>query len=378
MKEQSNKVAERVEKSRNIIDEYKEKGYRAENLTLEVVKANILACAVMLPAIILMFGVYKLVNGSFALTQSRYIIFVAVMLAEIVVHELIHGFFWGILTGKRFKNIQFGVILKMLTPYCYCETPMKKGSYVLGGIMPTVVLGIGQYIAAMCMGSAVMLWLAGVGVLGGGADVVIAGMIIKRVAGKETLVIDHPSTVGCIVLEKLQPGEEQTADNAVNNVDKNAEENIAEENMAENVVPIQKNGEQADKRDKSFIMIIVLSVATGIVFIALFTILGALQGRKAGEKKAEEEIAILEKTADLSWVEDLDDVAEIYADPGFERLSDLHREQIVGDALEQLRDSYGFAEYELGLKNRPANVVLIYPDGKKQVFALEDFDPQMN
>ena len=49
-------------------------------------------------------------------------------------------------------NMKFGVIWKMLTPYCHCKEPLKVGQYILGGVMPAVILGIIPCIIAIIIG----------------------------------------------------------------------------------------------------------------------------------------------------------------------------------------------------------------------------------
>lgn len=120
-----------------------------------------------------------------------------------VVHELIHGITWGIFAEKHFQSINFGVIWKMLTPYCHCSVPLKKWHYVLGAAMPTLVLGAGLGVVAIMTGNLVCLYLAEFMTLGGGGDFLIIMKILRYHSDKEDQVYyDHPYECGVVVFEK--------------------------------------------------------------------------------------------------------------------------------------------------------------------------------
>ena len=65
-------------------------------------------------------------------------------MAEMAIHEGIHGLTWGLLSPDGFSTIEFGLIKEYMTPYCYCGTPLTRGQYILGSMMPTLVLGFMQ------------------------------------------------------------------------------------------------------------------------------------------------------------------------------------------------------------------------------------------
>lgn len=355
--------AKRIEESKALIAEYKAQNYKAEAVTMDIVKANIYAFSIMLLPLIIMFWGYKYNYGSILLNTKSYFIFLAAFIAEIVLHELIHGFTWGLSTGKHFKDIHFGVIWKMLTPYCYCSSPMKKGFYLLGGVMPTVILGIVQYVIAMFLGSSLLLWLACGGLLGGGADIFISALIIKKVSGKESLVLDHPSEIGCIVLKKLQPGE--TCDDA--------DEVFTDEGSADTADEKEKTGGMGPVLK----LAIFFTLATAIiVFVAAYYF--GLFGDRAGSSTADEKKAVMEKTEDLSWVKSMTDIIELYNIPGFKNLSDEEQYEFIEGAVRQIQESYGIAEYTIELKTKPAHIEFTNQKGIPMVWTLEGFDPEKN
>lgn len=106
--------------------------------------------------------------------------------------------------GKDYwKSIRFGVIWKALTPYCTCAQPIKRGQYILGAAMPTLVLGIGLTAAAALTGSFSVFTLAIAMIFGGGGDfAIILKMLLHRQCGKEAVYYDHPYECGVVVFEK--------------------------------------------------------------------------------------------------------------------------------------------------------------------------------
>jgi len=122
--------------------------------TINLVTANVFSLAVLALSAIVFFGAFIALWGGESIyspdkveeqvqAMSLGTIFMLVaIIAGIVVHELIHGLVWGIYAPSRFKSISFGVIWKMLTPYCHCSEPMKVKNYMKGALAPLVVLGI--------------------------------------------------------------------------------------------------------------------------------------------------------------------------------------------------------------------------------------------
>ena len=128
-----------------ICEAMEKKGYSKKNLTVSVLKANIMAFIIMLPFMAVFAWLYYTVNstGEIVISLKLSILLLPILICLIVLHELIHGITWGIFAEKHFHSIKFGVIWSALTPYCTCSEPMKRWQYILGGAMPTLVLGGG-------------------------------------------------------------------------------------------------------------------------------------------------------------------------------------------------------------------------------------------
>lgn len=185
------------EKAEKLISE----GYTQKNLIIGVVQANILAIIIMLPfAIALGYIGCLLGNGKY---QEFNIIdiglFFALMLVLMVIHELIHGITWGIFAENHWKDIEFGIIWKMLTPYCTCKSALTKLQYVIGGLMPTLILGFGLGLVAIIIGNMLLFLLAELMIFGGGGDFLIAGkLLLFRTKYKDCIYMDHPTECGLV------------------------------------------------------------------------------------------------------------------------------------------------------------------------------------
>ncbi len=186
---------------------YEEEGYQMKELTMGVVTANFVAIFSAVPFIIILVGLFSLLNPQTSWEMGGGVeglwMFLVVFMILIVVHELIHGFTWGMFAKSKLKAIAFGFIWQYLTPYCTCKEPLKKHQMVLGSLMPTIVLGIVPGILAAVFGWVSVLYMGCLLIVGGGADIVIATKILLyKSKGKDTLFYDHPYKVGTIVFER--------------------------------------------------------------------------------------------------------------------------------------------------------------------------------
>jgi hypothetical protein len=185
-------------------------GYAAKPMTVGVLKANILAVVIMLPFAALMVWLYYVIDRTVDLSFLDHVLvadllFLALLVCLVVLHELIHGLTWGIFAKSHWKSIDFGVIWSMLTPYCTCSEPLKKGQYLLGTAMPTLILGFGLGFAAIFCRQFLLFALAEIMIFGGGGDfIIILKMLLYRAKGKDAVYYDHPYECGFVVFEKVE------------------------------------------------------------------------------------------------------------------------------------------------------------------------------
>lgn len=182
-------------------------GYKVENLFFSILLVNILGLLVILPINFLFLAVHYLFNDFVPNdnTYSPYIglIFIALMLLLIVVHELIHGITWGHFAAEGRKSIEFGVIWQALTPYCTCSSPLTKGEYIKGALMPTIVLGFIPGIIAAITGWVPLLILSQLMILAGAGDVlIVARLLLHRPKNAKVVYLDHPTECGLVAFVK--------------------------------------------------------------------------------------------------------------------------------------------------------------------------------
>ena len=179
--------------------------YEKEKKTINIYTANGVGLAIT-GAAALLFGVpfYLIWGLNSFLSLQQVLLFILLFVAGIVIHELIHGFFFGLFAKNGFKSIRFGVMWQMLTPYCHCKEPLRIKHYFLGALMPALLLGIIPAVMALFNGSGMML-LFGIIFTGAAAGDFMVVWILRK-EHPDTYVQDHPSEAGCFVYRKREGG----------------------------------------------------------------------------------------------------------------------------------------------------------------------------
>ena len=182
-----------------------QQGYRRTELTISVVKANIFAVVLLIPLAILGLGLFLVKNNGFhgSFAAGSYLLFLVVFAVLIVVHELIHGVCWAIFAEHHMKDIEFGFMKQYLTPYCTCRVPLTRNQYILGGVMPLIVLGVVPMIAGILAGSLPTLLLGIIMADAAAGDIMVIRNILRYKSRAESVVyIDHPTQAGGVIFEK--------------------------------------------------------------------------------------------------------------------------------------------------------------------------------
>ena len=100
--------------------EMERKGYRKCDLTVGIVRANVLTMVMAVPicaAAVLLFR--RLNPGSgYGMNGTQMILWLVGMLVLTAVHEGIHGLTWSFFAPGGLKDIEFGFMKQYLTPYC--------------------------------------------------------------------------------------------------------------------------------------------------------------------------------------------------------------------------------------------------------------------
>lgn len=196
-----------------------EESYRKELRIIDLPKANRFALLTVLAAAVI-FGIpyYSIwseqftpvhIKETFRYLTTRYTYLLALiplvlMAAGIVFHELIHGLTWSLFTRNGHRSIKYGVLWKYATPYCHCKEPLEVRHYVLGALMPAIVLGILPSVAAVVTGCFYLLVWGIFFIMAAAGDFMVVHLL--RNEEKSARVLDHPSEAGCYIYRKI-PGQ---------------------------------------------------------------------------------------------------------------------------------------------------------------------------
>lgn len=176
----------------------------AKDVSIPILKANLYMFAITIPLIGLLALIFSAVwdLGSFLVGTYRFLALPSVVPALLIgvpLHEFLHALGWVYFGKKSFKEIKFGFQWKTITPYAHLTVPVSAWGYRMGTVLPGLVLGLLPYLAGLISGNG---WLGALGlffIFAAGGDL-LALWIIRKVKN-QTVVIDHPSQVGCLVLE---------------------------------------------------------------------------------------------------------------------------------------------------------------------------------
>ncbi len=180
-------------------------GYVRKDLTVGIVAANVVAIAVAIPLFTLFIWLFYLANGgfSFSIGYGSFLLFLVVLLVLVVVHELLHGATWAIFAPRHFKDIEFGFMVKYLTPYCTCTVPLGRGQYIAGALAPLVVLGIIPTAVAFPIGSFETLIMGLIMIVSAMGDIMIVVKMLRyKSDAAEVVYCDHPTQAGMVVFER--------------------------------------------------------------------------------------------------------------------------------------------------------------------------------
>ena len=193
----------RKQECERIKAELEQQGYRCENATVSILKANLMVFATSLPICIVLGVLFGLVNDSAGIQKNKtaWLLFTLSLLLSVPVHEGLHGLGWVRGCKNGWKSIRFGVMWSSLTPYCNCREEMSVGQYYTGLLMPVTVLGMLPSIAGIVTGSPGLMGFGLLNILLAGGDLSIA-LVIRKYIGKTALLLDHPSECGCLAFRR--------------------------------------------------------------------------------------------------------------------------------------------------------------------------------
>jgi hypothetical protein len=108
------------------------------------------------------------------------ILFIAVCITGLFLHELIHGLFFGLFAENGFKAIKIYFEKNVYTFVCLCKDKLKIKHFMVGTIMPMTILGLIPTILALITGKTPLLVFGLLYIAASGGDI----LIIKAIMGK--------------------------------------------------------------------------------------------------------------------------------------------------------------------------------------------------
>ena len=182
-------------------------------MKISIGKANLFSIGLIIPIIIVFLGPYlllwtsdtelsfiELLKETFLQPiKERPYLTLVIILFGVLVHELLHGISWARYTGNGMKDIKFGVIWSMLTPYCRCEVPLNVKHFLFGLLAPGIALGLLPAIYGLVSQNAGIMLFGMFFTLVGGGDYLLAWNLRKE--SMDSLVKDHPTAVGYFIYE---------------------------------------------------------------------------------------------------------------------------------------------------------------------------------
>lgn len=194
---------QRIENFNSIRKQLESQGYRGEQHTISILKANMMAFVTAGPVAALCYMVffYRKDSVEFDFPILGILLFYLAMFASLFVHEFLHGLTWSFYCKNGFKSIHLGVMWKKLTPFCCCMEALSFGQYILGGLMPFIVLGLGMFLVSLMTNSIFLLLLSIFNIIGAGGDTTISLMLLKH---RNALIMDDPVECGFWAFNKNQ------------------------------------------------------------------------------------------------------------------------------------------------------------------------------
>jgi hypothetical protein len=170
------------------------------DLTISTARANLIVLFLWIPVILLQVTLYNLLHGTLRFElRLNFVVFIGVLIISVVLHELLHGIGWMIFGHKPLSAIKFGFQWQSFTPYAHLKEPVEVNAYRIGGFLPGLILGILPYLLSLLLGDVNLLLFGLLNTAGAGGDWLML-WLLRRVP-KGALVEDHPTKVGCYVLE---------------------------------------------------------------------------------------------------------------------------------------------------------------------------------
>lgn len=179
-----------------------QEGYKEKDVTFTAKKATALGLLYSLPFIMILILIYRfLLVGRAHLTEitvpSFYLTFFAIVVITVMIHELLHGIGWAFSSGNGWNVVRFNI--SALMPSCTCKSVLEKRQYLIGALLPLIVLGTVSVLFLVIYPGTISFLTMIVNFVAAGADLIIAFNVSKE---ENSLIVDHPIEAGYIAFYK--------------------------------------------------------------------------------------------------------------------------------------------------------------------------------
>lgn len=183
-----------MKKYNSIKEQYIEEGYIEYKHLLNSLDSGFSSFIYGLPVFIIYISVFIFFTETIPFFSTKiFIITLIVIYISTPIHEIIHGIGWCLTDFSRFDSIYIFLPIGLSDAYCHCSEPLNTKSYVLGTIMPFIVLSFFPSILSCIFSSPLLLYIAIVNGFGSGSDLSNTLHALKR---KDDIILDYPTDCG--------------------------------------------------------------------------------------------------------------------------------------------------------------------------------------
>ena len=142
------------------------------------IQANLSGILAAFPFLLLTGGLYQtFLQERAVLIGNIPVVLMGILLISIPLHEGLHGLGWK-LAGKLEKG-EIIFSFRQGMPMCFCQRILPAGQYLIGVILPFLVLGMGSILFMIIYPGTLSVLMAFVNLTLSGADLVIACMVLR-------------------------------------------------------------------------------------------------------------------------------------------------------------------------------------------------------
>ena len=157
--------------------------------------ATLVSLAVLITGVMAQVLIWQ--NTNFSIDFIIIFLFIAVYVAGLLLHELIHALALISISRVSFSDIHFGFNRRYLSPYTHCNKMISLGGFRIGLLLPVLITGILPLIVGIATNT-LFLTLAGGLLTGGGIGDIMGFWYLVKLPG-DALVRDYRYELGCEV-----------------------------------------------------------------------------------------------------------------------------------------------------------------------------------